>query len=83
MVTDRSLIEVVVVTRNSAGHIGACVDSMMAGGGSPIMVDNGFTDDTSQILRAKCPEARITVAHENFALVQPQEITDARRRRVQ
>jgi len=39
-------IEVVVVTRNNAGHIGPCVDSIMKGGGFPNIVDNGSIDDT-------------------------------------
>lgn len=58
-------IEVVVVTRNSAGHIGACVDSIVAGGGLPIIVDNGSIDDTLEIVRSRSREARIIATGEN------------------
>jgi N-acetylglucosaminyl-diphospho-decaprenol L-rhamnosyltransferase len=46
-------IEVVVVTHNSARHIGPCVDSICAAGAKPIVVDNGSTDDTSKIVKSK------------------------------
>jgi N-acetylglucosaminyl-diphospho-decaprenol L-rhamnosyltransferase len=60
------LIEVVVVTRNSAGHIGACVDSIIAARALPIIVDNGSTDDTLEIVRSRCPEAMIIATGENL-----------------
>jgi len=58
-------VEVVVVTRNSAGHIGACVDSIVAGGGEPIVVDNGSTDATLEIVRSRSRDARIVTSGEN------------------
>src|SRR5579864_5941552 len=58
-------VEVVVVTRNSAGHIGACIESIVAGGGLPIIVDNGSTDDTLEIVRSRSREARIVTTGEN------------------
>jgi N-acetylglucosaminyl-diphospho-decaprenol L-rhamnosyltransferase len=60
------LIEVVVVTRNSAGHIGACVDSIIAAQALPIIVDNGSTDDTLEIVRSRCPETKIIATGENL-----------------
>lgn len=53
------------MTWNSTTHIGACVDSIVAGGGLPIVVDNGSTDDTLEIVRARSREARIVAAGEN------------------
>ncbi len=60
------LVEVVVVTRNSAGHIGACVDSIIAARALPIIVDNGSADDTLEIVRSRCPEAKIIATGENL-----------------
>jgi GT2 family glycosyltransferase len=59
-------VEVVIVTRNSAGHIGPCVESILAQGGLPIVVDNGSADATLEIVREKCPEARIVATKENL-----------------
>lgn len=59
-------VEVVVVTHNSAGHIGPCVESIVAAGACPIIVDNGSTDDTLEIVRSRCPEAKIIAASENL-----------------
>jgi len=36
-----------------SGHIGPGVESVLAGGGLPIVVDNGSTDDTLQMVRAE------------------------------
>lgn len=59
------LVEVVIVTRNSAGHIGTCVDSVVAARALPIVVDNGSTDDTLDIVRSSYPEAKIIATGEN------------------
>jgi N-acetylglucosaminyl-diphospho-decaprenol L-rhamnosyltransferase len=59
-------IEVVVVTRNSAGHIGPCVESIAAAGALPIIADNGSMDDTLEIVRSRCPEAKIIATGENL-----------------
>lgn len=66
LLTRENSVEVVIVTRNSARHIGACVDSILAQRAFPIVVDNGSTDDTLQIVRTKCPSARIIAAGENL-----------------
>lgn len=60
------MIEVVVVTRNSAEHIGQCVDSILAGGGLPIIVDNGSADDTLQIVGSRSSKVRIIATAENL-----------------
>jgi N-acetylglucosaminyl-diphospho-decaprenol L-rhamnosyltransferase len=60
------LVEVVVVTRNSAGHIGACVDSIVAARALPIIVDNGSSDDTLEIVRSRCTAAKIIATGENL-----------------
>jgi len=54
------------VTYNSARHIGPCVDSIRAAGAFTVVVDNGSTDDTLEIVRARCPEARIVALAENL-----------------
>ena len=59
------LVEVVIVTRNSAGHIGPCVDSVVAARALPIVVDNGSMDNTLEIVRSRCPEAKIIATGEN------------------
>lgn len=59
-------LEVVVVTRNSARHIGACIESIVSVGCSPIVVDNGSTDDTLEIVRAKSREAKVIPTGENL-----------------
>jgi len=64
--TQREAVEVVVVTRNSAGHIGPCIDSIVAQGGRPIVVDNGSTDRTLDIVRSRCSSAGIIATDENL-----------------
>ncbi len=59
-------IEVVVVTHNSARHIGACVDSIVAAQALPIIVDNGSTDDTLEIVRSRCSQAKIIATAKNL-----------------
>ena len=59
-------VEVVVVTWNSAGHIGPCVESIVAAGALPIIVDNGSMDDTLEVVRSRCPEAKIIATGENL-----------------
>jgi len=50
---NREKWDVVVVTWNSARHIAACIDSICRAGGRPIVVDNGSSDDTLEIVRSK------------------------------
>lgn len=54
-------IEVVVVTHNSARHIGSCVESIGAANAKPIIVDNGSTDDTLEIIKAKSAGATLII----------------------
>lgn len=60
------MIEVVVVTRNSAEHVGACIDSVVAAGALPIIVDNDSTDGTLEIVRSRYPEAKVVALPENL-----------------
>jgi len=50
---------VVVVTYNSQRFIGTCLDSITKGGGQPIVVDSGSTDDTLQIINRHYPFVRL------------------------
>jgi N-acetylglucosaminyl-diphospho-decaprenol L-rhamnosyltransferase len=50
---------VVVVTFNSQQFIGACLESITKGGGQPIVVDSGSTDDTLQIITRHYPFVRL------------------------
>jgi N-acetylglucosaminyl-diphospho-decaprenol L-rhamnosyltransferase len=59
-------IEVVIVTHNSSGHIGSCVESVVAAGALPVIVDNGSTDNTLDIVRSRCPGAKIIATGENL-----------------
>jgi GT2 family glycosyltransferase len=60
------LVEVVVVTYNSARHIRACIESIAAAGALPVVVDNNSTDDTLEIVRLCCPEAKIIASDKNL-----------------
>jgi GT2 family glycosyltransferase len=59
-------IEVVIVTHNSSRHIGPCVESIVAAGALPVIVDNASTDNTLDIVRSLCPGARIIDTAENL-----------------
>lgn len=62
-----TLFEVVVVTHNSARHIGPCVESICQAGARPFIVDNGSTDDTLEVVRSKSAgEAVIIPTGENL-----------------
>jgi N-acetylglucosaminyl-diphospho-decaprenol L-rhamnosyltransferase len=47
----KQVTEVVIVTYNSARHIGPCLDSIRRNGATAIVVDNGSQDTTEQIVR--------------------------------
>ena len=59
-------MEVVVVTFNSATHIGPCIASIVRNGATPILVDNGSTDDTLAIARRQCADVRIIPTGRNI-----------------
>lgn len=58
-------IEALVVTHNSAGHIAACMDSLLANGAVPIVVDTGSTDSTHQVASERVPNLRVIQAGNN------------------
>src|SRR4051794_22412900 len=58
----RSGVTCVIVTYNGAGHIGACLASLLADGVAPrdvVVVDNGSTDETVELVHRACPDARV------------------------
>jgi N-acetylglucosaminyl-diphospho-decaprenol L-rhamnosyltransferase len=59
-------IEVVIVTHNSGGHIGSCLESIVAAGALPVIVDTGSTDNTLEIVRSRCPGAKIIATGEDL-----------------
>src|SRR5690349_5241449 len=59
-------LDIVVVTHNSADHIGPCVDSICAAGARPIVIDNASTDATLDIVRARCRDAIVIASPENL-----------------
>lgn len=59
-------VEVVIVTRNSADYIGACIQSVLVCGAFPVVVDNGSTDNTVEIVRSVCPDALIVQTGQNL-----------------
>ena len=60
------MVEVIVVTHNSAKHIEACIDSIAVSGGLSVVVDNASTDDTVKIIRSRYPEVRLIETRENL-----------------
>ncbi len=56
-------ITAIIVTYNSAAEIGACLDSVKAWGLHAIVVDNGSTDGTSEVVRSS--EARLIANRQN------------------
>jgi len=58
-------VEIVVVTTNSARHIGPCVESIMAAGAVPIIADNGSSDGTLEVARSRCPGVKVVALGEN------------------
>lgn len=55
------LVSVIVCTRNGSSRIRACIDSLLRlrGNVEPIIVNDGSTDDTSQIVRQHFPQVRL------------------------
>jgi len=51
-------VAVVLVTHNSAGFIGQCLSSLVPSGADLIVVDNGSTDETRQII-GRYPHVRL------------------------
>ena len=60
------LIEVVVVTHNSAMHISDCLKSIAASDACALVVDNASTDETLTIIREMFPETPIFPAGGNL-----------------
>jgi len=52
-------VTVVVVTFNSAEDIGACLESILRNGCVPVIVDNGSTDQTHDIVHRVSPDCSI------------------------
>ena len=63
-------VAIVIVSYNSAGHIGACLDSVFAQRRSVtqqvIVVDNGSRDNTVEFIRANYPEVELLVPGSNL-----------------
>ena len=57
--------EVIVVSFNSAQDIRACVSSVLSNGATPIVVDNGSTDGTLNILADEFPQVRVVQNQKN------------------
>jgi N-acetylglucosaminyl-diphospho-decaprenol L-rhamnosyltransferase len=59
----------VVVTHQSAGHIGACLEALQADGDGEleiIVVDNRSTDGTAEQVRRRFPTVTLRVTHRNI-----------------
>jgi N-acetylglucosaminyl-diphospho-decaprenol L-rhamnosyltransferase len=52
-------IQAVVVTHNSANHIVPCLDSLLAEGAIPIVVDNESSDSTIRLVKERFPQVKV------------------------
>jgi len=52
-------VEAVVVTHNSEKHIAPCLDSLLAEGALPVVVDNDSNDSTLRLVTEKYPHVRL------------------------
>jgi GT2 family glycosyltransferase len=59
-------IEAVVVTHNSAKHIVSCLDSLLAEGTIPIVVDNESNDSTLNVIKEQYPQVNVIPAGGNL-----------------
>ena len=59
-------IEAVVVTHDSEGHIAACLDSLLAEGALPVVVDNDSNDSTVRLIRERYPQVSVISGGGNF-----------------
>lgn len=63
-----SLVDVIVVTYNSTEDVRACLDSIIASGARPVVVDNGSQDDTLQVLHSEYPCVNLLLdPHNSYA----------------
>jgi GT2 family glycosyltransferase len=53
------LPDVIAVSFNSGPDVARCIASILENGGNPLVVDNGSTDETLQIIAAGFPEVRV------------------------
>jgi N-acetylglucosaminyl-diphospho-decaprenol L-rhamnosyltransferase len=58
-------VEVVVVTHNSEQHIVPCLESLLAEGTLPIVVDNESNDSTIRLVKEQFPQVRVVTAGGN------------------
>jgi GT2 family glycosyltransferase len=58
-------IEAVVVTHNSEKHIVSCLDSLLAEGTIPIVVDNESSDSTIGLVKERFPQVRVIASGGN------------------
>lgn len=57
--------DVVVVTFNSARDIHACIASILLNGANPLVVDNGSTDETLDIVAREFPQVQVVLNPDN------------------
>jgi len=59
-------LSVIIITKNEAAQIGACIDSVLPLAAQIVVVDSGSTDDTVQIARAKGATVVVTADWPGF-----------------
>jgi GT2 family glycosyltransferase len=63
-------ISIVIVTYNSAAHVGACLRAVgeldYPGEREVVVIDNGSADESAAVVAAECPGARLIHAGENL-----------------
>jgi len=61
-------LSVIIITKNEAAQIGACIDSVLPLAAQIVVVDSGSTDDTVEIARARGATVIITPDWPGFGL---------------
>src|SRR5437762_12397817 len=60
-------IGIVIVTHNSAAHVGGCLDAALGSGAQVVVVDNASQDDTCAAVTARGARLIANTANRGFA----------------
>jgi GT2 family glycosyltransferase len=60
------MLSVIIVTYNSRGHIGRCLDSLQTSGAEIVVVDNASSDGTADLVRERYPSVKLISSPTNL-----------------